>query len=196
VVVAALAVAVGYVLGTLPTAVIVGRHAGHDPLQEGSHNPGATNVYRTAGRRAGAVVLAGDVLKGAVAAGLGWAAAGHLTGTLTGAAAVVGHIFPLRRPLHGGKGVATCAGMILVLFPVVGAAAAVLWIALARLSRRPSVASLALAVGIPVGVAVSGARGVEVAVVIALAVIVVLRHHANIARLAHGTERAVDAGQS
>jgi len=195
VVVAVLVVVAGYVIGTLPTAVVVGRHAGHDPLREGSQNPGATNVYRTSGRRAGVLVLAGDLLKGALAAGLGWAVGGHLLGVATGAAAVAGHVLPITRLRHGGKGVATCAGMVLVLFPVVGIAAALLWVALARLTHRPSVASLAAAAGIPAGVALTGGRGAEVAIVVSLAVVVVLRHRANIARLAHGTERPVDAGQ-
>ena len=193
---AVLAVVVGYLVGTLPSAVLVGRRTGHDPLLEGSHNPGATNVYRTSGRRAGAVVLAIDVVKGAAAAGLGWAVGGHLLGAITGAAAVVGHVLPVNRLRHGGKGVATCAGMILVLYPLVGVAAALLWVVVARITRRPSVASLIAAVGIPIGVAVTGERGVEVGVIVGLAVIVVLRHHANIARLAHGTERAVDAGRT
>ena len=194
-VVAALAVAAGYLIGTLPTAVLVGRYTGHDPLQEGSHNPGATNVYRTSGRRAGAVVLLADLLKGAAAAGLGWTVGDHTLGAVTGAAAVLGHVLPFNRPRHGGKGVATCAGLVVVLYPLVGVAAAVLWAALARITRRASVASLAAAVGIPIGVAVVGGSGVEIGVIVALAAIVVLRHRANITRLAHGTERAVDAGR-
>src|SRR5436305_11412567 len=113
-----LIVVVGYALGTLPTAVLVGRRSGHDPTHEGSGNPGASNVYRTVGRRAAAVVLAGDLLKGAAAAGLGWALAGHTVGVATGAAAVVGHVVPPWR--RGGKGVATSAGMVLVLFPLHG----------------------------------------------------------------------------
>lgn len=192
---AVLVVTAGYVLGMLPTAVVVGRHAGHDPLLEGSQNPGATNVYRTSGRRAGVLVLLGDLLKGAVAAALGWAVGGHLLGVAAGAAAVVGHVLPVTRLRHGGKGVATCAGMILVLFPVVGIAAAFLWALLTRVTHRPSVASLAAAAAIPAGVAVTGRRGAEVAIVISLAAVVMLRHHANIARLAQGTERPVDAGQ-
>lgn len=195
-VVAVLVVVAGYLIGTLPTAVVVGRYTGHDPLREGSHNPGAANVFRTSGRVAGGVVLGVDVLKGAAAAGLGWAVDGHTLAAAAGAAAVVGHVLPFNRPRHGGKGVATCAGMILVLYPVVGAAAVVVWAVAARLTRRPSVASLLAAVGIPIGVAITGERGVEVGVVVALAAVVVLRHHANIARLAHGTERAVDAGRT
>ena len=192
---ALLVVVAGYLIGTVPTAQLVGRRTGHDPLREGSLNPGATNVFRTSGRGAGAIVLAVDLLKGAVAAGLGWAVGGHVLGAIAGAAAVAGHVFPYNRLRHGGKGVATCAGLVLVLYPFVGIAAAALWAIVARLSRRPSIASLVAAVAIPVGVAVSGERGIEVAVIVLLAVIVVLRHHANIARLARGTERPVDAGQ-
>lgn len=186
----------GYVLGMLPTALIVGRRLGHDPMQEGSHNPGATNVYRTAGRKAGAVVLAGDVAKGAAAAGFGWLVGDHSLGLACGAAAAVGHVAPVLRRFHGGKGVATCAGVVLVLYPLEGAVAAALWAAVAKVTRRPSVASLVLAVAVPSMVAALGASGREVAVLAALAFLVVVRHAGNIVRLAHHTEGPIEAGQS
>ena len=114
-----LTVVVGYLLGTLPTALLVGKRAGVDPRRAGSGNPGASNVYRTVGRRAASIVLGVDVVKGAAAAGLGWGLGGHTLGLVAGAAAVVGHSFPIGR--RGGKGVATCAGMLVVLIPVVQA---------------------------------------------------------------------------
>lgn len=190
-VITVLCVVAGYVLGALPTAVVVGRRLGHDPTHEGSGNPGASNVYRTVGRRAAAVVLAGDLLKGAAAAGLGWALVDHTTGVLAGAAAVVGHVLPPTR--RGGKGVATSAGIVMVLFPLHGLAVAAVWAAIAALTRRPSVASLVLAAGIPVAIAVTGASGVEVAVLAAVAVVVIVRHRSNIVRLVEGDERPIEA---
>ena len=87
-------VALGYLLGTIPTAERVGRRVGHDPTLEGSGNPGASNVFRTAGARAGAMVFAGDVVKGMVATGIGLAAGDRMLALACGAAAVVGHVAP------------------------------------------------------------------------------------------------------
>jgi len=195
VVVAVLSVLGSYALGTLPTAVVVGRRVGHDPTLEGSGNPGATNVYRTAGRRAGATVLIGDVLKGAGAAGAGWLVGDHLLGVACGVAAVVGHVFPAHRRFRGGKGVATAAGVTLVLFPVMAVVAVAVFALLARLGRRVSLASLVLAVAVPAGAAASGAPGAEVALLVAMGTVVVFRHAGNIARLARGTESVLEVGR-
>src|SRR4051794_404859 len=108
-------VALAYFAGTFPTAALATRRTGHDPAQEGSGNPGASNVYRLAGRRAGAIVFGGDLLKGALAALAGLAAGGRALGLACGIAAVIGHIFPVTRRFRGGKGVATAAGMAVVL---------------------------------------------------------------------------------
>jgi glycerol-3-phosphate acyltransferase PlsY len=186
-------VVVGYLLGTVPTALVVGRRLGHDPRLEGSGNPGASNVYRTMGRGPAAVVLAVDLVKGAVAAGLGWALGGHLVGVLAGAGAVVGHAYPLYR--RGGKGVATAAGMLAVLYPLAAVASVVGWVAVAVVGRRPSLASLALAVGAPIGLAVTGVAGVELGTLAAVALLVVLRHGDNIRRLVHGVEGPIQAAQ-
>jgi len=191
--VALLVVVVGYLVGMLPTALLVGRRLGRDPRREGSGNPGASNVYRTMGRAPAAVVLAGDVLKGAAAAGAGWALGGHTVGLLGGAAAVVGHTCPVLR--RGGKGVATCAGMLAVLFPWAAAAAVAGWVVVARLARRPSIASLAVAVGFPAGIALAGVPGVELGLLVAVGALVVLRHRDNIARLRRGDEHPIQAAR-
>ena len=184
-----------YLLGTLPTATVVGRSAGHDPTVEGSGNPGASNVYRIAGRRAGLAVFLVDAAKGAVATAAGLAIGGRPLGIACGMAAVAGHVFPASRRFRGGRGVATSGGFVLVVFPVVGAACVVGWVAVARATRRASLASLALVVGAPIGVALSGRPGWETAAAAAVAALVGARHAGNVRRLLHGEERALPVGE-
>ena len=190
---AAVLVVVGYALGSLPIAAVVARRAGHDPSIEGSGNPGATNVFRTAGRRAGALVAAGDIAKGAVAAGLGWAVGDHTLGAVVGLAAVAGHVFPLGR--RGGKGVATAGGAVVALWPLHGLVAAVLWFVVFFIGgRRASLASLVVVGALPVGIAATGAPAVELGVLAAMAAVVVVRHAGNIRRLLAGTESTLEVG--
>ena len=105
-----MAVLPAYLLGTFPTAILVGRREGRDPTSEGSGNPGASNALRTMGRRAAALVLIGDVGKGAAAAAAGAAVGGRAVGVGCALAAVVGHVAPVTRRFRGGKGVATLTG--------------------------------------------------------------------------------------
>lgn len=185
-----------YLLGTFPTAQVVARRAGHDPTLEGSGNPGASNVYRLAGRRAGAAVFAGDAAKGALAAGVGLMIGGRDLALVTGAAAVLGHVFPATRRFRGGKGVATAAGLAIVLFPLVSLVLAAAWLTVAKGARKASLASLVAAAGLPAGVAVSGRPGREVAAAAAVTLLVVSRHAGNIGRLLRREEATLDAGSS
>src|SRR6266480_4744077 len=89
--------ALSYLLGTFPTALIVARLTGHDPTTEGSGNPGASNVYRLAGAKAGLAVFLGDAAKGAAATSMGRAIGGPRLALACGLAAVVGHVFPVFR---------------------------------------------------------------------------------------------------
>lgn len=184
-------VAAAYFLGTFPTATLVARAHGHDATREGSGNPGASNVYRLAGRRAGLLVFAGDFVKGVLATGAGLALGGRSLALACGAAAVVGHCFPVTRRFKGGKGVATGAGFTLVAEPVVGVVAVVVWYALAKGLGKASVASLIVAVGIPVAVLVLRGPEPRTAVVAAVAVLIVARHADNLARLMRGEERTI-----
>src|SRR5438270_6746521 len=143
-------VAAAYLLGSFPTAGLVGQRRGHDPAAEGSGNPGATNVYRLMGRRAAAFVLAGDLGKGVVAASVGDAAGGRAALFAAGAAAIVGHCFPLLRWRHGGKGVATAAGVAAVAIPIAAAVAVGAWALLAAVTRKASLASLVAIALVPV----------------------------------------------
>jgi glycerol-3-phosphate acyltransferase PlsY len=180
-----------YLLGTFPAAQLVGGARGHDPTREGSGNPGASNVYRLAGRRAGATVFVLDLVKGAVAAGAGYALDGRWLAMACGVAAVLGHIVPVTRRFRGGKGVATAAGVTVVLWPLAAVVGAAVWIAIAVGTDTASMASLAGAVAIPVAVALTGRPAREIVVAIVLAALVVLRHGSNIRRLLEGRERGL-----
>lgn len=187
------AVVAAYAAGMFPTAQLVGRASGHDPLAEGSGNPGASNVYRTAGRRAGALVLLGDLAKGILPTALGLVAGGRGLGLACWLAAVLGHVVPLVRRGRGGKGVATAGGGALVLFPVVSVVLIALFVVVVKRTHIAALGSLVMAGLLPVGAAVVHRRAVDAAVAAAVAVVVFARHRGNMSRLRAGTERTVDS---
>ncbi len=186
--VAAILIVPAYFLGTFPSALIVARMGGHDVLAEGSGNPGASNVARLMGWKAGLAVLVADFGKGAIASGVGLALGGRGVAFALGIAAVIGHMFPVTRRFKGGKGVATAGGMLIVLYPWIVLVLAVVWFLVARVLKLASVGSLLCAVLFPVLVAVGGYGTAEVAVIAVLAVVVIARHAANLRRLFQGRE--------
>ncbi|HEX4868794.1 MAG TPA: glycerol-3-phosphate acyltransferase [Acidimicrobiales bacterium] len=183
-----------YLLGTFPTAILVGQRRGHDVTQEGSGNPGASNTLRTMGPRAGAAVLAGDLGKGALAAAMGLATGDRAIGVACGLAAVLGHVAPVTRRFRGGKGVATAAGMAFVLVPLVALVLAGVWAIVVRLSRTASVGSVAISAGLPLGAALAGRPAGEVAAFAVCGALVVLRHRENLRRIRRGEERSLRPG--
>jgi glycerol-3-phosphate acyltransferase PlsY len=185
-----------YLLGTFPTAILVGRREGRDPTREGSGNPGASNTFRTMGRRAGALVLAGDLAKGALGAAGGLATGHRGVGVACGLAAVLGHVLPATRRFRGGKGVATGAGMAAVLLPVVALGLAVVWAVAVRVVGAASAGSVAVAVGLPAGAVAAGRPAAEVAAFAACGALVVARHRGNLGRLRRGEERSLAAPPS
>ena len=114
-------IATGYLLGSLPLAYLAARAAGVDILRTGTRNPGAANVFRTVGRRLGAAVFAGDVLKGVatVAAARAMGVPVELA-SIAGAAAVAGHWYPLFLRFRGGAGLATAIGAAVALSAIPG----------------------------------------------------------------------------
>jgi acyl phosphate:glycerol-3-phosphate acyltransferase len=186
----ALAVPVAWLLGTFPSALLVARSRGRDILQEGSGNPGASNVARLLGWRAGALVLLLDFSKGAIAAGAGMVIGGRGGACALGVAAVVGHTFPLYR--KGGKGVAAAGGALVVLYPFIVVGLALVWFVVARLLHKASLASLLTTVLFPVSVAVFRYDLWEIIAVAALALLVIIRHVGNIRRLLRRQE--IDLG--
>lgn len=180
-----------WLLGTFPSAPLVARAHGHDVMKEGSGNPGASNVARIAGWKAGALVLLLDFAKGAIAAGVGLAVFGRVGAYALGIAAVVGHTFPIYR--KGGKGVAAAGGMLVVLYPLVVLGLGIAWALIAKVLKKASLASLTCTIAFPVAVAVMGYDGREIVAVSALAVLVLARHAANIRRLLRREEMSLDA---
>jgi glycerol-3-phosphate acyltransferase PlsY len=183
-------VPLAWLLGTFPSAQLVARARGRDITNEGSGNPGASNVIRVLGWRAGILVLVLDFAKGALAAGVGLALDGRAAALLLGTAAVLGHIFPVWR--KGGKGIATAGGALVVLYPVIVVGLALEWFVVARVFKKASLASLIACVAFPVAALVLGYDLWEVAALTLLAVVIVARHAGNIRRLVRREE--IDLG--
>lgn len=203
-----LLVALAYLLGSIPFSFLVVRLVtGGDIREEGSRNVGATNVARTAGRVAGVVALLLDIVKGWTAVALakwlvaqpGWPfEAGtapwqsrEMWIALAGLIAVLGHMFPVWLRFHGGKGVATAAGVIGALDPLVIAAALIVFAIVVILFRMVSLASIVTAASIPLlfRFLANDAPFWRIVISIAIALAVILKHHENIARIVQGVER-------
>ncbi len=188
---AALAVIAGYFIGGLESAVLVARAQGVDIRREGSGNPGASNVFRVLGTKAGAIVFLFDVAKGLAATLIGSAAGGPAVGALAGFAAVVGHCYPVFFKFRGGKGGAAFGGMVLGLYPLVALLFLVVFSAIIVTTKVASLATItATVVGLPV-VWLAGARGWVFVWILAAGLLVLFRHRGNIARLVAGRERKV-----
>jgi acyl phosphate:glycerol-3-phosphate acyltransferase len=182
---------VAYLLGTFPSAALVARSRGIDITKSGSGNPGASNTTRLLGWKLGLVVLLADIGKGALAAGVGLALDGHRGAYLLGVAAVLGHVFPVTRHFKGGRGVATAAGALVVVFPLVILVLGVVWVVIARGFHKASIASLVCAVLFPTVVAISGSSWGDIAVASGLGLLVIARHLSNVRRLIRGEEHGL-----
>lgn len=182
---------VAYLIGTFPSASLVARANGVDIRTVGSRNPGASNVTRVLGWRKGLWVFALDAAKGALAAGLGLLAAGRPAGYVLGAAAVVGHVFPVWQRFRGGKGVATGGGVFAVLSPLVFVVLIALWFAISRVTKKASLASIVAVSLLPVGVALVRREVWEVLATVGICVLVMARHLGNMKRLLTRKEHAL-----
>jgi acyl phosphate:glycerol-3-phosphate acyltransferase len=189
--VSVLAALVSYLVGAVPVGWVIARAFGvPDIRRRGSGNIGATNVLRTVGRGPAIATLVGDVLKGylAVAAGRALGAGDVVATAIAAVAAVAGNCWSVFLGFRGGKGVATGLGALLCAVPLATAAAVPVFAAVLATTRYVSLASLLAAACVPLGAVMLGAPRPTVLAALAVAVIVILRHHANIARLRAGTE--------
>jgi glycerol-3-phosphate acyltransferase PlsY len=189
-----LTVLLGYLAGSVPFAFLLARRVGVDVRLAGSGNVGAANVLRTTGTSRAVAVMALDIAKGALAVALAHLSnAGAATTAVTGAAAVVGHIYPVWLRFHGGKGVAVAAGVFGVLTPIATAIALGLFLVIVRMTRYISLGSIAATVALPPAAWMVGAPAAVVAAAAGTAALIVFRHRANIRRLRTGTERRMGA---
>ncbi|WP_090757457.1 glycerol-3-phosphate 1-O-acyltransferase PlsY [Paracoccus chinensis] len=183
-----LAAALGYLLGSVPFGVVITRALGLGDLRKiGSGNIGATNVLRTGHKGAALATLLLDSGKGAIAVLLARALGGEGAALVAGAAAFLGHLFPVFLGFRGGKGVATFLGTLIALSWPIGLMACGLWLLTAAVTRISSLSALVAAAGAPVLALGFGARGLALAALF-MAALIFLRHRANIARLVAGTE--------
>ncbi|NCV47497.1 MAG: glycerol-3-phosphate acyltransferase [Actinobacteria bacterium] len=174
---------VGYALGTFPSAELVAKRFGTEITKVGSGNPGASNVIRELGWKAGMTVFLLDMAKAAIAVGIAWAVCGAQRDPLTYTAmcaAIVGHVAPVQRKFRGGKGVASGGGAMFVLFPIVSAVLFISWFVISKVTRKASVASLAISVATPIGMYLDGAKAWELYVVLGIVVFVIVKHLPNL----------------
>lgn len=184
---------IGYLLGSIPSGVVIAKAMGLGDLRKiGSGNIGATNVLRTGNKKAAALTLLFDALKGAVAVLTGRFLAGEDAAQLAGLMAFLGHCFPVWLGFKGGKGVATYFGIILALVPIPGLIACGIWAATAAISRYSSLAALFVAGWTPVVMAFT-TDGKTFLLGAVLGALIYIRHIGNIRRLKAGTEARIGA---
>ncbi len=184
-----------YLLGSIPFAIVSSRLLGlEDPRRYGSGNPGATNVLRSGNKKAAALTLLGDCLKGWLAVWLaGMLGFDPTWCALAGLAAFLGHVFTIFLRFNGGKGVATALGVLAALDYRIALSCLAIWIATAYFSRYSSAAAVAAAVAAPAAsLLVFGPQATSLAVLVMSAVLL-WRHSANIKRLMAGTESRIGA---
>ena len=199
---ATMLVVAAYLLGSIPTGLLIGKRMGVDVRTQGSGNIGATNVARTVGKKVGVLVLLLDALKGALPVALlagldlegridlGAPLDGYLV-TAVGLAPIVGHCFPVWLGFRGGKGVATALGVFLVVDPLALGVGAALFAALYAAFRIVSIGSMAASIAIPIASLLLGHRLPVVLLAALGAAIVIGKHHGNIRRLLRRSELKV-----
>jgi len=184
---------VAYLLGSVSSAIVVCRLMSlPDPRSMGSGNPGATNVLRTGNKKAAAIVLFGDLLKGLLPVLLAHAVNAPLTIIgLTGLAAFLGHLYPVYFHFRGGKGVATFIGVLLGINWMVGLAAVATWLLMAYVIRISSLSALVMSALAPAYSWVI-LHDWRLAIVLGFMTVAIFwRHRANIIRLVRGEESKI-----
>lgn len=183
----------GYLLGSIPFGIVITRALGLGDLRQiGSGNIGATNVLRTGSKKAAALTLLLDAVKGAVPVLIARNLLGEDAAQVAGLAAFLGHLFPVWIGFRGGKGVATFLGVVLALAWPVGVAACMTWLVVAYATRYSSLSALVAAALSPVWAWMLGYQQ-TVGLILLLVVLIFLRHHENISRLIAGTESRIGA---
>ena len=189
-----LLIVIAYLFGSICSAVLICRLCSlPDPRQEGSKNPGATNVLRLGGKQYAILVLLADMLKGLIPVALAHLlGASSLTLGLTCLAAVLGHVFPVFFEFKGGKGVATALGVLIGFHPITGLLVVLTWLVVALISRYSSLSSILSVCLAPLYIAFTGHQQQAIAPFILIALVILYKHQANITRLMHNNEPKID----
>jgi glycerol-3-phosphate acyltransferase PlsY len=179
-----------YLLGSLSTAIITCKLMGlPDPRTQGSHNPGATNVLRLGGKKAAAITLLGDALKGVIPVLIAQALdAPPLALAVTALGAFLGHLYPIFFRFQGGKGVATAFGVLVAMTWPVGVAILLTWLTMALLFKISSLSALTAAILAPLYMAWLRPEPEFIAVTMLISILLIWRHRSNIRQLLAGTE--------
>ena len=187
-----LVVMAGYLIGSVPFALILARRFGSGDLRRiGSGNIGAANVLRTSGVRAGVTVMLLDMAKGAGSVMLAQRFDGGAVTAVAGLAAIVGHVFPVWLRFRGGKGVATACGVFSLLTPMAVWPALAVFLGAVWATRYISVGSILASVALPPIAYATGSPAPVLAVAVAASVLIVIRHRTNLRRVLAGTEQRV-----
>lgn len=183
----------GYLFGSVSAAIIVCRLMRlPDPRTEGSGNPGATNVLRVGGKKAAALTLLGDLLKGTIPLLIARAIEPEpLTLALVGMAAFFGHLYPIFFGFKGGKGVATGLGVLLGWHWAAFVATALTWLIVARVGKISSLAALTAFLLAPLYVWFSTGSTELIGATVVLTIVTYWRHRSNISKLLAGTESRI-----
>ena len=177
---------VAYFIGNISPSTIMARKQGIDIKSEGSGNAGTTNALRLMGKKAGAITCVVDILKGVVAVLIGTLAAGPYGASLCALCVFLGHVFPLVYKFKGGKGVATAFGAVLAVNPLLALISLLIVAAVVFTSKRMSLGSIVGAIAFAV-LAIFLEPGFFVYAAV-MAIIMLIKHRANIVRLVHGEE--------
>jgi acyl phosphate:glycerol-3-phosphate acyltransferase len=187
-------VLLAYLIGSIPFALILARRWGADLRQVGSGNLGAANVMRASGVRAGVLVAALDMAKGAASV---WIASRVSDGAdlpaAAGLAAIIGHIYPIWLRFRGGKGVATACGAFAILTPLAVPPALAIFACVVWLTQYISLGSVIASMALPPLVYALGSPAPSVVAAAAAAAIIIFRHRSNVLRVWAGTERRLGA---
>lgn len=185
-----IAAALGYLLGSLNSSLIVGKFYGVDVRQHGSGNAGATNTLRTLGKTAAIIATFGDMLKGFIACIIGWYLTGENGIMAGGVAAIAGHNWPLYFKFKGGKGILTSLAVLLFMDWRIALILLGLFIIIVAVTRYVSLGSILASALFPLvaAIPVFGHEMLFVAFAALLGIMAVIRHHSNIRRIVSGTE--------
>lgn len=179
---------VGYLLGSANSALIVGKFYGVDIRQHGSGNAGATNALRTLGKKAALFVLIGDLAKGIISYLIGYYLAGGLGALAGGTAAILGHNWPLYFKFKGGKGVLTSLAVVLMMDWRIALIILGIFIVIVALTRYVSLGSIIGAALFPIISLLLNKETKFVVFALAIGLLVIFRHRANIERILKGNE--------